>query len=113
MFQPNPDACHLPLVPRLSPRTSPPPAFFRLLGLRLQRLVPLETPILLQDGPRRIGDPLPASDTLVGAPADIGGAQETDALAPRLHNDLVVAVHILRAAGMHRLRGRGFQPLAP
>src|SRR6266568_3703950 len=67
---------------RFSTAVSWPPAgfFFRLAGFRYRGPVPLETAVLVQDGPRRIGDPLVVGDALVRSPADVGAAQEPDPL---------------------------------
>src|SRR5437660_5251887 len=85
---------------RFSAAVNSPPAafFFRLAGLRYRWLVSLETAILVQDGPWRIGDALVVGDALVRGPADVGAAQEADALAVRLHNHhVLVAVDLLPA----------------
>src|SRR5947209_20461436 len=69
---------------RLSAALSSPPAgfFFRLAGLRSRRLVPLEAAVLVQRGPGGVGDLLVVGDPLVRRAADVGAAQEADALAP-------------------------------
>src|SRR3981081_1309370 len=70
---------------------SPPGAFFfRLEGFHSLWLVPLETAILIQNGPRRIRDPLVIGNGLVRCPADVGITQEADALAARFHDDHVL-----------------------
>src|SRR5258708_30038315 len=65
---------------RFSAAVSSPPGgfFFRLAGLGPCRLVPLEPAILIQDGPRRLGDPLVVRDGLVRYPADVGAAPQAD-----------------------------------
>src|SRR5437588_660697 len=62
---------------RFSAAVNAPPAafFFRLAGLHSGWLVSLEAAVLVQHGPRRIGDPLVVGDALVRCPADVGAAQ--------------------------------------
>src|SRR5687768_8730929 len=86
---------------RFSAGVSSPPGgfFFRPVGLRARRLVPLEAAVLVQRGPRRVGDPLVLGDGLVRRPADVGAAQEADPLAPGLHDDhVLVGVLLLPTA---------------
>src|SRR5690242_11626284 len=55
--------------------------FFRLAGLGHRGFVPLESRIVVQGRPRRIGDVFLIGDLLVMGLADIGPAQEIDARA--------------------------------
>ena len=59
-------------------RSLPRGFFFRLASLGHRWLVPLESRILVQDRPRRIGDVLVIGDLLVMGLADIGLAQEAN-----------------------------------
>src|SRR5437867_3991011 len=100
---------------RFSAAVNAPPAafFFRLAGFLYRWLVPLETTILVQDRPWWVGDPFVVGDPLGGCRADVGAAQQTDALAARLHPDeVLVAVDLLPAAGVRCLFFRVFWPLA-
>src|SRR5688500_8053876 len=68
--------------------SSPPGGlFFRLSGLGPRRLVALEAAVLVQDRPRRVGDPLVVGDALVRGAAGVGAAQKADAPAARLDDD--------------------------
>src|SRR5215216_7604674 len=101
---------------RLSAAVSSPPAgfFFRPAGRHPRRRVPLEAAILVQDGPRRVGDPLPVGHPLVRRPARGRPAQEADAPAAGLYDHQVaVAVDLLPAGVVRRLLPRVFRPLAP
>src|SRR5438093_831267 len=86
---------------RFSAAVNSPPAafFFRLAGLHACWLVPLETAILVQDGPWGIGDLLVVGDALVRCPADVRVAQEADALAVCFHDHhVLITVGLLPAA---------------
>src|SRR5438132_1354547 len=101
---------------RFSAAVNAPPGgfFFRLAGLHSLWLVALEAAVLVQDGPRRIGDPLPVGDAFVRRPPSAGAAQEADAPATGVHDDhILVAVDLLPAAVVRRLFFRVFRPLAP
>src|SRR5437660_492724 len=100
---------------RFSAAVNAPPAafFFRLAGLHSGWLVSLEAAVLVQHGPRRIGDPLVVGDALVRCPADVGAAQEADPLAARLdHDHVLIAVGLFPAAVVRSLFFRDLRPLA-
>src|SRR5207302_1104495 len=103
------------LAPFSAAVNSPPAGFFfRLAGLDPRRRVPLEAAVLVQDGPRWVGDPLSVRGPLVRRPAGMRPAQETGAPAAGLGDDYVaIAVLLLPAAVVHRLFLRVFRPLAP
>src|SRR5262249_42104186 len=82
---------------RFSAAVNAPPGgcFFRRAGLHPRWLVSLEATALVQDGPRRIGDPLPVGDALVCRPPSTGAAQKADAPAAGVHDDhILVAVDL-------------------
>src|SRR5215207_4213255 len=88
-------------LPRFWAAVSSPPAgfFFRLAGPGPRRLVALEAAVLVQGGPRRVGDPLVVGDGLVGGAAGVGAAEEADPPAAGLHDHhVLVAVPLLPPA---------------
>src|SRR5258708_18659735 len=100
---------------RFSAAVNSPPAafFFRLAGFPYRWLLPLETTVLVQDSSRRISDALLVGVRLFCCPADVGAAQESDALAARPHHDKVlVAVDLLPPAVVRCLFFSVFWPLA-
>src|SRR5262249_3398457 len=56
--------------------------FFRLAGLPHRRLIPLEAGILVQDCPRRVGEPFGVGDRLFVRLARVRAAQVVNALPP-------------------------------
>src|ERR1051326_6216930 len=87
--------------------------FFRLAGLLHSWLVPLEAGILVQHGPRWIGDALAVSDLFVSRLAHVGAAQVADACRLDIGDDhVLVAVRLLPAAVVQGLFFRVFRSLA-
>src|SRR5205823_3428021 len=86
--------------------------FFRLAGLVHCRLIPLESGILVQDSPRRVGDPLGVGDLLLVRLARVRAAQVVDPLPPGVDDDhVLVAVLLLPPAVVKGLFFRAFRPL--
>src|SRR5438874_5356501 len=86
--------------------------FFRLAGLLDRRLVPLKTGILVQDRPGWITQVRLVRDALVMGLAGVRPAEELDALTGTAHHeDVLVGVGFLLAAGVQRLFFRLFRPL--
>src|SRR5581483_1832073 len=88
--------------------------FFRLARLLDRRLISLESRILVQDGLRRIDDPLRIGDLLVVGLAGASPAQEADPLSWQGHDDdVLVGVRLLLAAVVEGLFLGALRPLPP
>src|SRR5581483_7202098 len=97
---------------RFSAGVSSPPRgfFFRLASFLDRRLVPLESGVLVQHRPRRVGDALLVGNLLVVRLAGAGLTQEADALTAGVRDDhVLVAVRLLLAAVVRGLFFRVFR----
>ena len=109
------DACQLPVRSLLSSGEFPSRwLFFPLTSFLDRRVIPLEAGILVQDGPRRIGNPFRIGDLLVVGLTRVRRAQEADPLPWQSHDDdVLVGVRFLLAAVVQGLFFRAFWPLPP
>jgi hypothetical protein len=101
---------------RFSAGVSSPPRgfFFRLASLPDRRFIPLESSILVEFRPRRVGDGLLIGHLLVVCFPREGSAEELDAVVVHVEEDQVlVAVGLLLAAVVNCLFSRVFRPLTP
>lgn len=88
--------------------------FFRLASFLDRRVIPLESGILVQDGPRRIGNFFRIGNPLVVGLAHTRMAQKVDAFPWQGHDDdVLVGVCLLLAAVVQGLFFRVFRPLTP
>src|SRR5947199_3366283 len=86
--------------------------FFRLAGLLHRRLIPLKSCVLVQGGPRRIGQVFLIGDPLLVRLTGIGAAQEQDLLIGGAgHEHVLVRVRLLLAAVVEGLFFSVFLPL--
>src|SRR3989442_14430746 len=103
-------------LPRFSTPVSSPRGgfFFRLAGLLHCRLIALESGILVQGGPRRVGDPFLIGYLFVMRLAWVCFAQVVNPLPPGVDDDhVLVAMLLLAPAIKEGLFFWGFWPLAP
>src|ERR1700733_11434787 len=88
--------------------------FFRLAGFLHCRLIALESGILVQGGPRRIGDPFRIGYLFVVRLAGVRSAEVVNPLPPRVDDDhILVAVLLLAPAVKKGLFFGVFRPLTP
>src|SRR5260370_11412549 len=88
--------------------------FFRLAGLLHCRLIALESGILVQGGPRRVGDPFLIGYLFVMRLAGVRWAQVVNPLPPGVDDDHVLVAMLLLAPAVKRgLFFRVFRPLTP
>src|SRR5438876_7256632 len=94
--------------------SSPRGGFFRLASFLHCRLIALESGILVQGGPRRIGDPFLIGYLFVMHLARVRLAQVVNPLPPRVDDDHVLVAMLLLAPTVKKgLFFRVFRPLAP
>src|SRR5437773_9591956 len=87
--------------------------FFRLAGFLHRRLIALESGILVQGGPRRIGDPFLIGHLFVVRLAGARSAEVVNPFAPGVDDDhVLVGMLLLAPAVIKGLFFGGFRPLA-
>src|SRR5205085_10330735 len=88
--------------------------FFRLAGLLHRRLIALESGVLVQGGPRRVGDSFLIGYLFVVRRAGARSAEVVNPFAPSVDDDhVLVAMLLLAPAVQKRLFFRAFRPLTP
>src|SRR5256885_7055788 len=101
---------------RLSASVSSPRGgfFFRLAGFLHCRLIALESGILVQGGPRRVGDPFLVGYLFVMRLARVRLAEVVNPLSPGVDDDHVLVAMLLLAPAVKKgLFFRVFRPLTP
>src|SRR5205814_7460162 len=69
--------------------------FFRLAGLLHRRLIALESGVLVQGGPRRVGDPFLIGYLFVVHPAGTSSAEVVNSFAPGVCGDHVLVAKVI------------------
>ena len=76
--------------------------FFRLAGLLYRRLIALESGVLVQGGPRRVGDPFLIGYLFVVRLAGARSAEVGNPFAPGVDDDHVLVAMLLLAAAVKK-----------
>src|ERR1700737_4671198 len=88
--------------------------FFRLAGFLHRRLIALESSILVQGGPRRVGDPFLIGHLFVVRLARVRSAEVVNPFAPSVDDDHVLVAMLLLAPAVKKGLFFGiFRPLPP